>query len=49
MDGKDYRLTIVTGRCSVHETEAALDYTQRLKTTFRNRSRRTLYYKARLL
>lgn len=31
MDGKDHRLAIVIGPCSIHDTEAALDYAHRLK------------------
>lgn len=31
MDGKDHRLAIVIGPCSIHDTEAALDYAKRLK------------------
>lgn len=31
MDGKDHRLVIVIGPCSIHDTEAALDYARRLK------------------
>lgn len=31
MDGKDHRLAIVIGPCSIHDTEAALDYARRLK------------------
>ncbi|MBD8506226.1 3-deoxy-7-phosphoheptulonate synthase [Hoyosella sp. G463] len=30
LDGTDDRLVVVTGPCSVHDTEAALDYAQRL-------------------
>lgn len=32
MDGKDHRLAIVIGPCSIHDTAAALDYAKRLKT-----------------
>ena len=31
MDGKDHRLFIVVGPCSIHDPEAALDYARRLK------------------
>lgn len=31
LDGKDHRLLIVVGPCSIHDTEAALDYAKRLK------------------
>lgn len=31
LDGKDHRLAIVIGPCSIHDTEAALDYAKRLK------------------
>lgn len=31
MDGKDHRLAIVIGPCSIHDTDAALDYAKRLK------------------
>lgn len=31
LDGKDHRLAIVIGPCSIHDTEAALDYARRLK------------------
>ncbi len=31
LDGKDHRLVIVIGPCSIHDTEAALDYARRLK------------------
>ncbi|MCM0611914.1 3-deoxy-7-phosphoheptulonate synthase [Marinobacter sediminum] len=31
MDGKDHRLFIVIGPCSIHDVEAARDYAQRLK------------------
>ncbi|TDO99965.1 3-deoxy-7-phosphoheptulonate synthase [Marinomonas balearica] len=31
MDGKDHRLAIVIGPCSIHDTEAAIDYAKRLK------------------
>ncbi|WP_394181579.1 3-deoxy-7-phosphoheptulonate synthase [Marinomonas posidonica] len=31
MDGKDHRLAIVIGPCSIHDPEAALDYAKRLK------------------
>ncbi|MFT2111379.1 3-deoxy-7-phosphoheptulonate synthase [Marinomonas sp. 2405UD68-3] len=31
LDGKDHRLVIVIGPCSIHDTEAALDYAHRLK------------------
>lgn len=32
MDGKDHRLAIVIGPCSIHDPEAALDYAKRLKS-----------------
>lgn len=32
LDGKDHRLFVVVGPCSIHDTEAALDYARRLKT-----------------
>ncbi|TYL47941.1 3-deoxy-7-phosphoheptulonate synthase [Marinomonas sp. IMCC 4694] len=32
MEGKDHRLAIVIGPCSIHDTKAALDYAKRLKT-----------------
>lgn len=31
MDGKDHRLFVVVGPCSIHDVEAARDYAQRLK------------------
>ena len=31
LDGKDHRLFVVIGPCSIHDTEAALDYGRRLK------------------
>ncbi|WCN13592.1 3-deoxy-7-phosphoheptulonate synthase [Marinomonas mediterranea] len=31
MDGKDHRLAIVIGPCSIHDTDAAIDYAKRLK------------------
>ncbi len=31
MDGKDHRLAIVIGPCSIHDTQAAIDYAKRLK------------------
>ncbi|MFW5824566.1 MAG: 3-deoxy-7-phosphoheptulonate synthase, partial [Marinobacter sp.] len=31
LDGKDHRLFVVVGPCSVHDVEAALDYARRLK------------------
>jgi len=31
LDGKDHRLVIVIGPCSIHDTEAAIDYAKRLK------------------
>jgi 3-deoxy-7-phosphoheptulonate synthase len=31
MDGKDHRLFVVVGPCSIHDVEAALDYATRLK------------------
>ena len=32
LDGKDHRLMIVVGPCSIHDLDAAKDYAQRLKT-----------------
>ncbi|MEH6568327.1 MAG: 3-deoxy-7-phosphoheptulonate synthase [Halioglobus sp.] len=31
LDGKDHRLFVVVGPCSIHDTEAALDYARRLR------------------
>ncbi|MBZ2167952.1 MULTISPECIES: 3-deoxy-7-phosphoheptulonate synthase [Marinobacter] len=31
MDGKDHRLFLVVGPCSIHDVEAAMDYARRLK------------------
>ena len=31
LDGNDHRLLVVIGPCSIHDTEAALDYARRLK------------------
>ena len=31
MDGKDDRLVVIIGPCSIHDTDAALEYAQRLK------------------
>lgn len=31
MDGKDHRIVVVIGPCSIHDTDAALDYARRLK------------------
>jgi 3-deoxy-7-phosphoheptulonate synthase len=31
LDGKDHRLIVVVGPCSVHDTKAALEYAERLK------------------
>lgn len=31
MDGKDHRLFVVVGPCSIHDVEAARDYATRLK------------------
>ncbi len=31
LDGKDHRLLVVVGPCSIHDTEAALEYGKRLK------------------
>lgn len=31
LDGKDHRMFIVVGPCSIHDTEAAMDYARRLK------------------
>lgn len=35
LEGKDHRLFVVIGPCSIHDTEAALDYARRLKTLSR--------------
>ena len=32
LDGKDHRILIVIGPCSIHDVKAALDYAKRLKT-----------------
>ncbi len=32
LDRKDHRLFVVVGPCSIHDTEAALDYARRLRT-----------------
>ena len=32
LDGKDDRLVIVVGPCSIHDTSLAIDYAERLKT-----------------
>ena len=32
LDGKDHRLMVVVGPCSIHDPEAGLDYARRLKT-----------------
>lgn len=32
LDGKDHRLMVVVGPCSIHDVEAAMDYARRLKT-----------------
>lgn len=32
LDGKDHRLFVVLGPCSIHDTKAALDYAKRLKS-----------------
>lgn len=32
LEGKDKRLLVITGPCSIHDTRAALDYAQKLKT-----------------
>ncbi|HAZ98347.1 MAG TPA: 3-deoxy-7-phosphoheptulonate synthase, partial [Halomonas sp.] len=32
LDGKDPRLLVVVGPCSIHDVEAALDYARRLRT-----------------
>jgi 3-deoxy-7-phosphoheptulonate synthase len=32
LDGKDPRLLVITGPCSIHDETAALDYARRLKT-----------------
>ena len=31
LDGKDHRLFLVIGPCSIHDTQAAMDYARRLK------------------
>jgi 3-deoxy-7-phosphoheptulonate synthase len=31
LDGKDHRLMVVIGPCSIHDTDAAIDYAKRLK------------------
>ncbi len=31
LDGKDHRMFVVVGPCSIHDVEAAMDYAQRLK------------------
>jgi 3-deoxy-7-phosphoheptulonate synthase len=31
LDGKDHRVLLVVGPCSIHDTEAAMDYAKRLK------------------
>ena len=31
LDRKDHRLLVVVGPCSIHDTEAAMDYARRLK------------------
>lgn len=31
LDGKDHRLFVVVGPCSIHDTDAAMDYARRLK------------------
>ena len=31
LDGKDHRLFVVVGPCSIHDTEAAMDYARRLR------------------
>ena len=33
LDGKDDRLIVIVGPCSIHDPEAGLDYARRLKTT----------------
>ncbi|MFV0477694.1 MAG: 3-deoxy-7-phosphoheptulonate synthase [Parahaliea sp.] len=32
LDGKDHRLFVVVGPCSIHDTDAAIDYARRLRT-----------------
>ncbi|HEY9033409.1 MAG TPA: 3-deoxy-7-phosphoheptulonate synthase [Pseudomonadales bacterium] len=32
LDGKDHRLFVVVGPCSIHDTDAAMEYARRLKT-----------------
>lgn len=32
LDGQDHRMFIVVGPCSIHDTEAALEYARRLKS-----------------
>ncbi len=39
---KDPRVAIITGPCSIHDTDAAMDYAQRLQT-LQSRVERTLY------
>src|SRR5690242_8332577 len=31
LEGKDHRLVVITGPCSIHDTEAAIEYAKRLK------------------
>ena len=42
LDGKDHRLFVVIGPCSIHDTEAALDYGRRL-AVLANELKDTLY------
>lgn len=42
LDGRDRRLLVVVGPCSIHDTEAALDYARRLRD-MRERFSDTLY------
>jgi len=42
LDGRDRRLLVVVGPCSIHDTEAALDYAERLRA-LRERLSDTLY------
>ena len=32
LEGKDHRLLVVCGPCSIHDTDAALDYARRLQS-----------------
>lgn len=42
LEGRDRRLLVVVGPCSIHDTDAALDYAERLQA-LRERLRGTLY------